>query len=218
MDIIPIKYQEQYAKILAYINAYKNGITSDNMKSYGIDYENNFGVSMVDLKRIAGRYQHDFDFADLLWQKKWRETYILSTLLDEPEKYSIELLEKRIETAPTFEILEQLAYNIAWQVDFLDELFVRITDWSKSEIQYFMLKCTTYQLMHKKIDAISAWERISAYSYSDNAAILNVLQNLLLRITNSDQTLHPHVVTYCEKQSSESWKMLTEVIRDYGVL
>ncbi len=218
MHIIPIEYQEQYTKVLTYIKTYKNGMTSDNMKSYGIEYKMNYGVSMIDLKRLAERYRRDHSFAELLWEKGWRETYILSTLMDEPEIYSLELLETKVENAPTFEILEQLAYNIAWQLDFLDQLFARIKDWSKTEMQYFLLKSTTYQLMHKKIDAQTAWRRIKNYSYSDNAAILNVLQNLLLRITNNDSSLHNEVVAYCAQQDSESWKMLTDVIQEYGIL
>lgn len=218
MEFIPLEYQEQYAQILAYINAYKNGVTSDNMKSYGIVYEMNYGVAMPDLKRIAERYSPDRVFAEILWSKGWRETYILSTLLDEPGKYSLNLLEEKIESAPTYEVLEQLAYNIAWQVDFLDALFARVTVWDKMEIQYFLLKSTTYQLMRKRINAIDAWRRVSKYSYSDNATILNVLQNLLLRITGSDNDLHPEVIDYCEEQTSELWKIMTDVVREYGVL
>lgn len=217
MEFIPIEYQEQYAQILAYINAYKNGVTSDGMTSYGIAYEKNYGVSMIDLKRIAERYRKDHSFAKILWNKGWRETYILSTLLDEPEKYSLALLEMKVESTPTLEILELLAYNMAWKVDFLDLMFERVQDWEPTDIQYFLLKSTTYQLMNKKSLPADAWARISKYTFGDNVAILNVLQNLLLRITGSDNSLHADVISYCEKHEGESWKTLTEVIREYGV-
>lgn len=217
IEFIPIEYQEQYAQLLSYINAYKNGITSDSMTSYGIAYEKNYGVSMIDLKRIAERYRKDHDFANILWEKGWRETYILATLLDEPDKYSVDLLEIKVESSPTFEILEQLAYNLAWQVDFLDILFERVQDWTPTSIQYFLLKSTTYQLMHDKLTAQEAWKRISQYPLSDGASILSILQNLLLRITSSDNSLHQEIVDYCARQEGESWKMLTGVLRDYGV-
>jgi len=217
MEFIPLEYQEQYAQILSYINAYKNGVTSDTMSSYGIVYEKNYGVSMIDLKRIAERYRKDSSLAKILWNKGWRETFILSTLIDEPEKYSLELFEVKVESAPTLEILEQLAYNLAWKLDFLDLMFERVTDWSATPIQYFLLKVTTYQLMHKKISPTEAWQRVSNYSYSENSAILNVLQNLLLRITGSENSLHQNVIDYCAKQDSEPWKMLTDVVREYGV-
>lgn len=217
MEFIPIEYQEHYAQVLDYINAYKNGVTSDAMSSYGIFYEKNYGVSMIDLKRIAERYRKDYAFAKILWDKGWRETYILSTLLDDADKYSLELLEVKVESAPTFEVLEQLAYNLAWKVDFLDLMFERVKDWEPSMIQYFLIKSTTYQLMKEKITAKNAWERIAQYPFSNNTAILNVLQNLFLRITSSDNDLHQEVVNYCSKQEGEPWKMLTDVVRDYGV-
>lgn len=218
MEFIPIEHQEDYSKILEYINAYKNGVTSDAMISYGINYDKNYGVSMIDLRRIADRYPSNHALAQLLWNKGWRETYILSTLIDQPEKYTAESLKPKVATAPTFEVLEQLAYNLAWQMPFLDHFFTQVNDWDNTQMQYFLTKSTTYQLMKKTITAHDAWQRIKQYTFSDNTAILTVLQNLLLRITADDHTLHPEAIAYCQRYNTPTWHMLTEVVREYGVL
>jgi len=217
MDLIPIEFQQHYKQILDYINAYKNGVTSDTMQSYGIHYEKNFGVSIIDLKRISERFRNSHDLANLLWEKGWRETYILSTLIDEAQTYSVDLLAHRVSGAPTFEILEQFAYNVAWQVDCLDAYFDQVEDRESKEMLYFLIKSTTYQLMKKKITAKAALERISKFTFSDEPTILNVLQNLLLRICADDNSLHKATVELCESYTGESWKMLSEIIREYGI-
>lgn len=218
MEFIPIEYQERYKQLLDYINAYKNGATSDSMKAYGVDYEKNYGVAMPDLRKIADRYRNDHDLANILWNKGWRETYILSTLLDEPEKYSLEILITRVESSPNYEVLEQLAYNIAWKVEVLDEYFPKVENWDSKLQQYFIIKSTTYQLMNKVISPMKAWVRISKYPTSDNVAILSILQNLMLRITSEAPELQQEVVNYCNAHDTATWKNLGDVIQEYGVI
>lgn len=218
MNLIPIQFQDDYKKILDNINAYKNGVTADAMQSYGIAYKMNFGASIIDLRRVAERYEKNQEFSQLLWDKGWRETYIMSTLLDDTKTYTIELLRQRLESAPTYEILEQLAYNTAWQLPFLDTYFETVKESKEDMIQYFLLKSTTYQLMKKNISASAAWKRLSPFTINDNASLMNVLQNLLLRITADDNSLHQEVIDYCAKQKTERWDMLTQIIKDYGVL
>lgn len=218
MEIIPFEHQEDYKKILEYINAYKNGITSDSMQSYGIVYTKNYGVSMIDLRRIADRYSKSHNFAKLLWQKGWRETYILSTLIDNEEAYTVDLLKAKVDSSPTFEVLEQLAYNMAWKLDLIDDYCKIVNNWQDELKQYFIIKVSTYQLMNKKLDASSVWKRIASLTFSDKAAILNILQNLLLRITANENSLHPDVVKYCSDYNGDAWATLTEVVREYGVL
>ena len=220
MDIIPIEYQNDYELLLKHINAYKNGVTSDSMQSYGIAYKKNFGASIIDLRRVSERFSTSANLAELLWNKEWRETYILATLLDDSTLMSAEKLSSRLESAPTFEVLEQLAYNLAWQLTYLDSFFDSIEGATTSEkVQYFLLKCTTYQLMKNTITAQQAWNRIAAYHFLDQTVILNVLQNLMLRITAIDNSLHANVVEFCHQQGkSDRWQMLKDIVKEYGIL
>lgn len=215
MQFIPLAHQEDYSAILKYINAYKNGVTSDSLKSYGVDYDKNYGVSMVDLKRIASRYDNHHQLATILWQKGWRETYILATLLDQADKYTLTTLSERVNESKTYELLEQLAFNLAWQLDFLDDYFATISNWDLHK-QYFLIKCTTYQLMKKTITADTAWNRIQQYQFDDNASLLSILQNLLLRISPANKCLQDEIVAHCKAQQTSTWDTLADVIREYG--
>ena len=218
MKIIPLQHQEDYEQLLKHINAYKNGITSEAMQSYGIDYKQNFGASIIDLRRVAERFNNNEELAQLLWDKAWRETFILSTLLDDATAMSSEKLESRLSSAPALEVLEQLAYNLAWQLPYLDAFFRNIKQKDEEKTQYFLLKCSTYQLMKKQATAQEIWTRIKAFDFTDQAGIMNILQNLMLRITAADHSLHQDVIDFCAKQKGERWQMLKNIVEEYGVL
>jgi hypothetical protein len=47
-----------------------------------------------------------------LWNKKWRETMILATLLDEPKKITEEQMDFWLKTSENSEIIEQLVTNL----------------------------------------------------------------------------------------------------------
>lgn len=218
MNIIPLQHQEDYEQLLKHINAYKNGITSEAMQSYGIEYKQNFGASIIDLRRVAERFENNEELAQLLWDKAWRETFILSTLLDDATKMTSEKLEKRLDSAPALEVLEQLAYNLAWQLPYLDTFFRNIKQKDTEKTQYFLLKCSTYQLMKKQTTAQTIWTRIKAFDFNDQAGIMNILQNLMLRISAADHSLHKDIINYCAQREGERWQMLKDIVKEYGIL
>ena len=81
------KIDQQIAEIKRKIRLSMNGITSESMESGGIVYKKNFGVAIPRLREIAREYNPDHDLAQRLWMLKIRETMILATLLEEPEKF-----------------------------------------------------------------------------------------------------------------------------------
>jgi hypothetical protein len=47
-----------------------------------------------------------------LWNKKWRETMILATMLDEPSEVTEEQMDFWLRTADSIEIIEQMVFNL----------------------------------------------------------------------------------------------------------
>lgn len=108
----------------------KNGITADNMKARGIVYELNWGVSIVDLKQYASRFEKDHLLALKLWNKKWRETMIMATLLDEPALITEEQMDFWIKSADNIEIVEQAVMNAFTETRFA---FVKALEWCRGK-------------------------------------------------------------------------------------
>jgi len=104
--------EQVFKQIIRSIPAMQNGLVAESMEKRGIHYEKNWGVSLVDLKAFAQHFKKDHLLALKLWNKKWRETMILATLLDEPREVSEEQMDFWVKTAENTEIIEQVCMNL----------------------------------------------------------------------------------------------------------
>lgn len=101
-----------YRQIIRSIPSIQNGLTAESMEKRGIHYEKNWGASLVDLKSFAETIEKNHLLALKLWNKQWRETMILATLLDEPSKVTEEQMNFWVRTATNTEIVEQMVTNL----------------------------------------------------------------------------------------------------------
>jgi 3-methyladenine DNA glycosylase AlkD len=101
-----------FRDIIRSIPSMQNGLTAESMETRGIKYEKNWGVSMVDLKTFSESFEKSHLLALKLWNKKWRETMILATLLDEPRKITEEQMDFWVKSAENTEIIEQMVTNL----------------------------------------------------------------------------------------------------------
>ncbi|MDR1859824.1 MAG: DNA alkylation repair protein [Bacteroidales bacterium] len=98
--------------ILAQIPHSKNGVAAGAMAAHGAKYRVNWGVSVTELRKIASAYERNHLLALKLWNKQWRETMILATLLDEPALLSEEQMDYWTKSCTTVEMIEQAVANL----------------------------------------------------------------------------------------------------------
>lgn len=185
------------------ISLYKNGPVSQSMKEAGLNYKVNFGVSVVDLRKIAKPFTYDITLAKLLWEKDWRETYILATLIADPNNLKDETLMAWFSILPTTEIAEQTGNNLlAFRKDSTimnvllnSEINLSKISAFKALAKQFMLKNLANKTMflksledftkvenkHKK-ELAMAIGQASAYYYRTNKDEYNPLFQLLEKL------------------------------------
>lgn len=122
--------EEQYQNLLRAIKLRKSGEVSDAMNHQGISYKLNWGVSIIDLRDLAQTYQRDHLLALKLWNKQWRETMILATLLDEPSEVSEEQMDFWTKSFETTEIAEQASANLWCKTKFA---FIKALEWCRGK-------------------------------------------------------------------------------------
>ncbi|MCF8360713.1 MAG: DNA alkylation repair protein [Prolixibacteraceae bacterium] len=122
--------EKLFKKIIASLPAMQNGDTAESMEKRGLKYEKNWGVSIVDLKNYASLIEKDHLLALKLWNKKWRETMILATFLDEPEKVTEEQMDYWVKTACTIELIEQMVFNL---FPFTPFAFAKALEWCRGK-------------------------------------------------------------------------------------
>ena len=104
--------EKSYQEILRRVKPLQNGEVADSMIQRGVVYKLNLGASIISLQQLAGHYPKDHLLALKLWNKQWRETMILATLLDKPEEVTENQMDFWVKQIQQVELAEQAAMNL----------------------------------------------------------------------------------------------------------
>jgi hypothetical protein len=104
--------ERAYQEILRKVKLLKNGETSNSMTQRGVIYKMNLGASVVSLRQLADNYKPDHLLALKLWNKQWRESMIMATLLEKPEEVTENQMDFWVSQIQHAEIAEQAAMNL----------------------------------------------------------------------------------------------------------
>ncbi len=97
---------------------FMNGVTAQSMREKGAEYKVNWGIDLINLRKIAKEYGKDYDLAIALWKENSRECKILATYIMPAEKMLPEIVDIWLEQVPTQEIAELLSFNLLRHLDF----------------------------------------------------------------------------------------------------
>lgn len=104
--------EKLYQEILRRLKLLQNGPVSESMVQRGVVYKLNLGASVISLRQLAGEYKPDHLLALKLWNKQWRETMILATMLEKPEEVTENQMDFWAKQIKHAEIAEQAAMNL----------------------------------------------------------------------------------------------------------
>ena len=110
--------ERDFKTILRRIQFLKSGDTVAQMKKLGLQYRINWGASIVSLRQLGKEYEPNHLLAMKLWNKQWRETMVLASLLEIPQEMPEEQMDFWTKSLPTIEIAEQLVMNLFVHSDF----------------------------------------------------------------------------------------------------
>ncbi len=134
--------EKQFREILAKIRLLKNGETSAQMKALGVKYKINWGASIISLRDLSKNYEKNHLLALKLWNKKWRESMILATLLDEPDLLAEEQMDYWVKSFETVEMVEQAVANLFVHSKFA---YAKALEWCRGKKH--LVRYTGIQLM-----------------------------------------------------------------------
>ncbi|GAB6011521.1 DNA alkylation repair protein [Viscerimonas tarda] len=99
-----------------------DGATAANMRSHGLNYKLNFGVSLQKIKEIARRYTPGKELAEALWKEDVRELKIFASLLFPVSEFSKDEANTWLSGVTNQEIREQVCINLFQHLPFAEEL------------------------------------------------------------------------------------------------
>lgn len=136
--------KEKLKKIKQSFRLMMNGPVSQSMREKGLNYKINWGVPIPSLKQMAKEYGKDYDLAIELFKEDIRECKILATMIMPPEKFLPEIADIWMEQTISYEIAEQLAFNLMQYVDYAP---VIAFEWIASDKPLY--KLTGYHLLSR---------------------------------------------------------------------
>lgn len=122
--------EKDFQQLLRQIKSRKNGDTVGAMRRQGIEYKINWGVPVVELRELAKSYTGNHLLALKLWNKQWRESMILATLLDVPAEVTEEQMDFWTRSFVNIEIAEQASANLWINTKYA---FIKALEWSRGK-------------------------------------------------------------------------------------
>jgi hypothetical protein len=122
--------EKDFQQLLDEIKLRRNGELAASMKGQGLEYKMNWGVPVVELRKLAREFNPGHLLALKLWNKQWRETMILATLLDKPEEVTEEQMDFWTKSFDNQEIAEQASANLWVKTKFA---FVKALEWCRGK-------------------------------------------------------------------------------------
>lgn len=110
--------ERTFQDILLKIRKLQNREVVNSMQRRGIEYKVNYGVGIPMLQELAQGFERNHLLALKLWNKQWRETMILATLLEDPLEVTENQIDFWAKNLPTIEMAEQAAMNLFSKTNF----------------------------------------------------------------------------------------------------
>ena len=77
-----------------------------NMKRFGIDYVKSYGLRLPQIRKIAKQCGKNHELALELWNHGYHETYLLATLVEEPQKVGSAQLNDWVNTFYSWDLVD----------------------------------------------------------------------------------------------------------------
>ena len=190
-----------YKQILWKIMQFRSGEVANLMEQHGIKYRQNWGVSLVDLKKIAGESVPSHVLALKLWNKQWRETMILASMLDEPYKVSEEQMDFWTKSLDNSEIAEQLSFNLWWKTP---SAYVKALEWCRGKKHWMHYTAVHLAGRLAQVDKKSPDEMFDPFfeeflPLTKDKALSTMLCRTLIIFANRSPELNNEVLTFAEE-------------------
>lgn len=196
--------EQQFQAILKTIRAHQNGEVADNMRLRGIVYKVNFGLSVMELREISKSYGPDHLLALKLWNKQWRETMILATLLDESHKVTEQQMDVWTKSFENSEIAEQASANLWWKSPYA---YIKALEWCRGKKHW--LHYTAIHLMGRlaMMDKKSPDEMLEPYfeelmTLAKDPSLSTVIERALIVMGHRSEYLKELTLDFTAKLKS----------------
>lgn len=190
---------------------FMNGVAAQSMREKGLDYKINWGISQIELRRMASQYDKNTELAEALWIENIRECKILATLLMPTETMSIEMAEEWARGIYSVELAEIVALNMFQYVKGAET----IAEWLLQN-ESANLRLCGYNLLCRLVKC----GKITFSKRSKSIDIFNILLNVVDSDLKSSNRQLIHAAINCLDsivvRGGEETQAIARILKDAG--
>ena len=154
---------------------------AQNMKRFGITYVKSYGLRLPQIRRIAKQCGKNHELALKLWDYGYHETYLLATLVEEPQEVDSVQLNEWVHTFYSWDLVDQACINL---LRFIPQAIDNIFIWCNSDEEF--VKRTSFSLIavlavHEKESSFDKYFEIIKEGSMDNRNFVKKSVNWALR-------------------------------------
>jgi 3-methyladenine DNA glycosylase AlkD len=120
-------------QLIKRLKSLRNEKSLEGMARFGINTTNAFGISMVELRKIAKEYGKNQALAENLWQAAYHETRILATLIAENKKITSGLMDSWVKDFDSWDVCDQCCGNLFRYTTFA---YDKAIEWTSSNHEF----------------------------------------------------------------------------------
>jgi len=123
----------QYENILKKLKALSNPKTVEGMARFGINPENTYGVSILNLRKMAKEIGKDHSLALNLWDSGIHEARILVSMIDDSNQVTKKQMDAWIKDFDSWDVCDQCCMNL---FDKTPMAWERALEWTRCEKEF----------------------------------------------------------------------------------
>ena len=101
---------------------------AQNMKKFGINYVKSYGLRLPQIRKIAKQCGKNHELALELWNHGYHETYLLATLVEDPQKVDSIQLNEWVNSFYSWDLVDQACINLLRFIPLIAVLAVHNND------------------------------------------------------------------------------------------
>ena len=154
---------------------------AENMKRFGISYVKSYGLRLPQIRKIAKHCGKNHELALKLWDWGYHETYLLATLVEEPQKVDSCQLNEWVNAFYSWDLVDQACINLLRFIpEAVDDIFI----WCNSDEEF--VKRTAFSLIavlavHNRDSDFDKYFEIIKEGSTDNRNFVKKSVNWALR-------------------------------------
>lgn len=133
MKTADLSLDDQVEAALKSLKRMANRKTLDGMARYAIPSDNAFGVSMVNIQKLAKQLGRNHELAARLWDTGWYEARMLTAFVDEPERVTAAQMDRWCRDFDNWAIVDTLCFAL---FDRTPHAWSRVERWSNRREEF----------------------------------------------------------------------------------